>query len=109
MSWTPVWLPSAKSTWLRLRSEEQRKVSRYVEEFAAGATDDEGAGLLQVGRWWVGIMFETDANYTDDSGDEATGDVIWVVSLHVPPPDDVDADDLYLFEVEEEDEDESGF
>lgn len=101
MRWTQVWLPSAKSTWLRLKLAEQAKIARYVEAFAAKATIGDVCGHLKVGRWWVGLHFEADANYIDDSGDEASGDVVWVYSLYVPPPDDVDDSDLYPFDIDE--------
>lgn len=105
MGWRQVWLAHAKSNLRRLDLDEQTAICRAVEEFARDAADDEPPGHLKAGKWWVGLVFERGARYRDDDGEEAEGDVVWVMRLSTPDPN---SDEEYDFEFEEDDEDEEG-
>jgi hypothetical protein len=87
MGWTQVWLGDAKSNLRRLDLKEQTRICTAIEGFARGASvSGEPPGHLQVGKWWVGLVFEKGAKYTNDDGEDDDGDVVWVMRLHTPDP-----------------------
>jgi hypothetical protein len=83
MWWKQEWSPSAKARWRALAEPAHSALAKGIEKYIRGAAEDEPSGHIQVGEWWV---------------------VAWVISLHITKPDDVEEDDLWIFDVSEDDD-----
>ena len=102
MGWTVVWLGQARGRLHQLKLDKQTALTGAVERFAqAVPSAHQHPGRLRLlDGWWADVNFQRNARYTDDDGEEASGNVLCVLRLFIPPPNSLRDEWLGLLDEE---------